>query len=106
MKKLTTPEAALPKISYTQAMRSWFLYQGQAYNVETCSQVIFRAYIESITAHVPASTRALLPLSVAPDDRPLARWYTVDSCLLLHVPGLLLFGSEQEATSNVQKRSA
>lgn len=89
-----------PKLPYDEAMRSWFLYAGQPYNVEQCTHDTFTAFIASVTPKGwSAGKRAeYIVLVDAPEDECLlARWYTLEAMVKLKVPGLALYGSRLEA---------
>lgn len=68
-----------PSISYDQAGRSWFLYQGVAYHVARCEQAIFDAFLLECTATWTETARdSRLFFDVPLDNRLLYRWYNLE----------------------------
>jgi hypothetical protein len=105
---VTHSSHAKPALAYSVAMRSWFIHEGQAHNVECCPPLVFVAWLASV---VPATwteaTKAeyiSLDESGSSDARSLGRWFSLNN--VLHKSGrkkrVVLYASQDEAISSLK----
>ena len=93
-----TPGIALPKLSYSAALDSWFLLpDGTIRKVRSCTDEEFRVFVTTCTPDMQRWQRRDLLDSLA-FDADIGRWYILDA-LYHHRPhvDVPLFTSEQDA---------
>jgi hypothetical protein len=94
-----------PAISLSQALHSWFVYQGKAYQVKSAPPDVFSAWLASV---VPASwteaDKALHLAAESGDDEEIAlcRWYSLLGIVKARKKHKLLYASDQEAISGLK----
>jgi hypothetical protein len=77
---------ASPKISYSQTLASWFLWQEQEYHVGSCPLPILRAFLEHHSAQLSVKRRnAWIDAMSCLDESygSTGRWQAIDT-LLFH----------------------
>lgn len=97
-----SPKSSLPKLSYKQAMQSWFIAGGKIYQVSSCNAFVFQDFVDECAATVKKPLcGALKGLRYR---EPIDRWYALDT-LLCHGATIPLFATKEQARAIlVEKR--
>ncbi len=89
---------SMPKISYKQAMLSFFVQANQVHQVSRCEAADFQDFVDECSALVKKPLcGALKSLHFS---EQIDRWYAIN-VLLEHKATVELFGSEKEAQASI-----
>lgn len=109
-RELETPawnQHSKPPISLYQALSSWFVYHGQAYNVQSAPPALFNAWLVSVTPARWTAADKALNLAIEPDngdadERELCRWCSLCGVLRGKKPLARVYASQEEAQRSMQ----
>lgn len=95
-------KSTLPKLSYKQAMQSWFILSHQVHQVSICNVFVFQDFLDECAATVKKPLcGALKYLHFA---EQIDRWYALDT-LLCHGATVKLFATKEQARAILMAKS-
>ena len=100
---MTLSQREGPRITLEQARRSWFVYEGQAYAVKTCTTEQFKAFVGPLIPEQwreRRADRAELELLAQSDLDVFDRWF-----VLLALGTVPLYGNRECAENALRDKS-